>query len=100
MAKDNAVLRVEVIDDMARVETFGVEANLCGIDTPCELPVDKLPRWLQRRLAVLAVMPSTPPTHYVDNIGRRIQENVFWVHYTGEETDGNDTGEASKAANS
>ena len=100
MVRDNAVLRVKVTDGAASIETFGIEANLCGLNTPCELPVDKLPKWLQRRLAVLTVMPSTPPTHYIDNIGRRITEDTFWVHYTGEETDGDDTREASEAASS
>lgn len=96
MVRDNTVLRVCVTDDVAHITTFGIETNLCDLTTPCAMPVANLPNWMQRRLAVLMVMPCTPPTHYVENIGRRIEENVFWIHYTGDETDGDDTRKESK----
>jgi len=100
MVRDNTVLRVCVTDDVAHITTFGIETNLCDLTTPCAMPVVNLPNWMQRRLAVLMVMPCTPPTHYVENIGRRIEENVFWIHYTGDETDGDDAGEESKEPDS
>lgn len=41
--------------------------------------VDLLPKWVQERLSVLSMMPSTPPTKEVDGVGRRISANVYWV---------------------
>jgi|TARA_R110000782_G_scaffold166916_1_gene258905 hypothetical protein len=42
-------------------------------------PLDSLPTWMQERLVVLSTMPHEPPTEPVRGIGKRIDENVFWV---------------------
>lgn len=39
----------------------------------------KLPEWVQDRIAVLSMMSTEPPTKFVEGVGRRIDENVFWV---------------------
>lgn len=41
--------------------------------------VDELPEWLQERLAVLMVSCAEPPTNKIGYLGRRIDENTFWV---------------------
>jgi len=38
-----------------------------------------LPSWIQDRIAVLSMMSFEPPTKFVEGVGRRIDENVFWV---------------------
>jgi hypothetical protein len=40
----------------------------------------ELPEWLQDRLAVLLVCDAEPPTIPVPGVGRRIDDNTFWVH--------------------
>lgn len=40
---------------------------------------DKLPDWVKKRLAVLTMTSSKPPTEYIDGIGRRMSETVFWI---------------------
>jgi len=51
--------------------------------------VDELPKWVQDKLAVLMLLDHTKQNEEVENVGRRIQENVFWV-FKGE-ADGNDS---------
>lgn len=41
--------------------------------------VDDLPNWVQERLAILMMMSTEPPTQFVDGVGRRISEDVYWV---------------------
>ena len=40
----------------------------------------ELPEWLQDRLAVLLVCDAEPPTIPIPGVGRRIDDNTFWVH--------------------
>jgi hypothetical protein len=42
--------------------------------------IDKLPDWIQDRLAVLFLCDPNPPTKEVGGIGRRIDANVFWIN--------------------
>ena len=51
--------------------------------------VDELPKWVQDKLAVLMLLDHTKQNEEVENVGRRIQENVFWV-FKGE-ADGDDS---------
>ena len=39
----------------------------------------KLPDWMQEKLAVLTMMSSKPPTELVDGVGRRINDDTYWV---------------------
>lgn len=41
--------------------------------------VDDLPNWVQERLAILMMMSIEPPTQFVDGIGRRISDTIYWV---------------------
>lgn len=41
--------------------------------------VSKLPPNVLDRLAVLNMRSYTPPTEYIDGVGRRISKDVFWV---------------------
>ena len=71
-------------------ETNAVEISCIGInrlDTALEdtyVSVDALPEWVQRKLALLMMTSPVPPTHGVTGVGRRMEENIYWVHYTGD----------------
>ena len=41
--------------------------------------VDELPRWVQDKLAVLMLFDHTKQNEEVENVGRRINKNIFWV---------------------
>ena len=63
-----------------KITCFGVN----GIDNEVEGwydCVEALPQWLQEKLALLMMTTHVPPTHEVDNVGRRIEEDIFWVYH-------------------
>jgi DUF438 domain-containing protein len=41
---------------------------------------DELPEWMQEKLALLTMTSMNRPTKDVVGVGRRIQENIFWVY--------------------
>ena len=71
-------------------ETNVVEISCIGInrlDTALEdtyVSVDALPEWVQKKLALLMMTSPVPPTHGVAGVGRRMEDNIYWVHYTGD----------------
>lgn len=83
--------RVKFVEDKARVMCFGIPISTYALfEQEVEVPTDELPEWITRRVAVLSTMSYEPPTEWVNSIGRRISENVYWVFYEGDE-DGDDT---------
>lgn len=50
--------------------------------------VDELPKWVQDRIAVLMLLDHTKQNEEVENVGRRISKDIFWV-FKGE-ADGDD----------
>ena len=95
MTDFDVLIRAQIEGGKVRLEAFGLDDKLCGLPLPCELDEGDLPEWLGRKLSILMVMPHESPTSYVSGVGRRITENVFWVHYNGEQLDGDDTGKTS-----
>lgn len=75
-AKD--VLRLEVIDGFVTIIDFSLEM-LDNDISGWYSEVDLLPDWVKDRLALLMMVDPTPPTKYVDGVGRRISETVFWI---------------------
>lgn len=75
-AKD--VLRLEVIDGSVTIIDFSLEM-LDNDISGWYSEVDLLPDWVKDRLALLMMVDPTPPTKYVDGVGRRISETVFWI---------------------
>lgn len=90
MTDFDCLIRAEVGRGKVKLEAFGLDDKLCALPLPCELEEADLPKQIQRRLAILMVMPHDPPTKFIPKVGRRIMENVFWV-YSGDEDDGDDT---------
>tara|TARA_R110000803_G_scaffold40175_2_gene86626 strand:+ start:2203 stop:2493 length:291 start_codon:yes stop_codon:yes gene_type:complete len=42
--------------------------------------VDSLPNWLQEGVAILSMTSAEPPTQEVIGIGRRIDEDTYWLY--------------------
>lgn len=68
--------RVEFTQNKICVLSLGLEAENHEKEYESS---DELPEWMQNRLSVLMMMSYEPPTKYVDGVGRRIDERVFWV---------------------
>jgi len=78
---DDNIYRVVIYPNTKSVlvTCFGME----GVDTAIEGAydsVDELPEWIQRKLAVLNMLKVNPPMIAVSDVGRRIDENTFWVY--------------------
>lgn len=74
----NSMYRVQIRDTAVSVVGLGldvVDNDLAGVYS-----VESLPKLLEDRLAVLMTCDPTPPTHMVDGIGRRIDDNTFWIY--------------------
>ena len=79
---DNKIYRVyiDTASKCVKITCFGIN----GIDNEVEGwydCVEALPEWLQEKLALLMMTTHVPPTHEVDNVGRRIEEDIFWVYH-------------------
>lgn len=76
---DDKIYRVSINNGKAVVFCFGVDM----LDPQAEGEydsVDDLPKWVQDRIAVLMITSAKPPTSEVEGIGRRIDENTFWLY--------------------
>lgn len=40
---------------------------------------DALPEWMQDRIRALGMITGKPPTDWIDGIGRRMSDDVYWV---------------------
>lgn len=78
LAQVKDVLRLEVIDGSVTIIDFSLEM-LDNDVSGWYSEVDLLPDWVKDRLALLMMVNPTPPTKYVDGVGRRISETVFWI---------------------
>ena len=75
---DDNTYRVSVFPDGVDIVCFGLESVDSQLEGHYDR-IDDLPDWVKERLAVLNMMPSTPPTNSVDGVGRRISAHVYWV---------------------
>jgi len=92
LSPDKYTYRVEFVGGMARVQRFGIPIKPYAIfEEEITIPINELPDWVTRRVAVLCTMSYEPPTEYVNKIGRRIDKYVYWIFYEGDEGDGDDT---------
>ena len=67
-----SIVRVE------RFEEGWIATGLAPLrEALCFDSVDDMPEPLRSRVAVLL---TTPPKFYNDTIGRRVTEDIFWVH--------------------
>jgi len=75
---DDNVYRIGVFPDGVDVLCFGLESVDSRLSGHYD-DVHALPKWVQERLALLNMIPPTPPTSTVEGIGRRISAHVYWV---------------------
>lgn len=52
--------------------------------------VDDLPRWMQRKIAVLMIFDPEKVNEEVKGVGRRISKGTFWLYPEEGEDDGDD----------
>ena len=73
--------RVE-FDDKGRphVESLNYALDMEPVQEGIYESLEALPQWVQDRLHVLSTFSSKPPTIDVNGLGRRIEENIFWVY--------------------
>ncbi len=95
LSPDSCTYRVEFVERRARVQCFGIPIDSAGMfEEETVLPIEDLPDWITRRVAVLSTMPYEPPTEFVNEIGRRIGKYVYWIFYGGDDN-GTNTREES-----
>ena len=78
VGQSREVFRLEVADGSVTIINFSLEM-LDNDISGWYSEVDLLPDWVKDRLALLMMVDPTPPTKYVDGVGRRISETVFWI---------------------
>ena len=80
-ASDDSTYRVLIALDnkTVSVECFGMYPLDRSLDGTYD-SADKLPEWMQSKLAVLNMLPSPPPANDVESVGCRIGPNIFWVY--------------------
>lgn len=72
----NTLLRVTVLpDDYVELSVIGSRAK----ERRSVVQVSALPKDVVDKLAVLNMRSYTPPTEYIEGVGRRISKDVFWV---------------------
>lgn len=71
----NDVYRVTVGENLYYVQAL--DADPLEIDGSVYLH-SALPMELKEKIAVLSML-KCPPAHYVEDVGRRINETTFWV---------------------
>lgn len=75
---DDNIYRVSLFPDGVDIVCFGLESVDSQLEGHYD-DVNALPDWVKERLALLNMMPSTPPTNEVAGVGRRISGHVYWV---------------------
>jgi len=76
---DGNVYRVYVNPhtNAVKVQVFGMEVdNTVSGEYPT---VHYLPLWMQEKVALLMMTPLDKPTSEVEGVGRRIDDNVYWI---------------------
>ena len=73
-----AMLRVTVVNEEGRVRVQWIVGSKKTGKTRT-MHISELPKSVQHKLAVLAMRSYDPPTELIENIGRRIDRDTFWV---------------------
>ncbi len=79
---DNKIYRVSIDNGSKCVKITPIGIN--GIDNQAEGwydSVDVLPRWVQEKMALLMMSDAQPPIYEVDDVGKRINNDIFWIYH-------------------
>lgn len=88
--KTKPIYRIAIHEDMTvHVLCYDLIDNFAPELKNSYETLDDLPKWAQDKVAVLMLLDHTKQNEEVENVGRRISENIFWV-FKGE-ADGNDS---------
>jgi len=72
---------VVIYEDTGLVDISALGINSVDmIDAGVYSSVDKLPHWLQERLARLMMFAAPPPISDVADLGCRVGRNAYWVY--------------------
>lgn len=75
---DDNTYRISIFPDGVDVMCFGLESVDSCLEGHYDR-IDDLPNWVKERIAVLNMIPVSPPTSTVEGVGRRISAHVYWV---------------------
>lgn len=75
---DDNTYRISIFPDGVDVVCFGLESVDSCLEGHYDR-IDDLPNWVKERIAVLNMIPVSPPTGTVEGVGRRISAHVYWV---------------------
>ena len=75
---DDNTYSISIFPDGVDVVCFGLESVDSCLEGHYDR-IDDLPNWVKERIAVLNMIPVSPPTSTVEGVGRRISAHVYWV---------------------
>jgi hypothetical protein len=94
MITKNPVYRIKIEDDSSvQTDCYDMLDDFAPELKKFYLSLDELPKWVQDKLAVLMLFDPDKRNEELENIGRRINKNIFWVYKR--DNDGNDPREES-----
>lgn len=92
---DAKTFRLSISDNgLVNAITWGRDSDT--LDHTFTTTTDKLPEWMQRKLAALMLFNPDQRNEEVVGVGRRINSYTFWIYASDGEDYGNDSREESK----
>lgn len=78
--RDDNIYRIKIEGKKAEVVCLGLDS----VDAKCtgEYYVQRLPKWIQKRLAILLMLDPKKP-EAVEGVGVRLERDIFWVFKDG-----------------
>jgi hypothetical protein len=81
MITKNPVYRIKIEDDSSvQTDCYDMLDDFAPELKKFYLSLDELPKWVQDKLAVLMLFDPDKRNEELENIGRRINKNIFWVY--------------------
>lgn len=82
MMEERPIYRVSIHDRTGKITThyYDLLENFAPELKKEYNSVNDLPKWAQERLAVLMVLDPTIINNDIENVGRRISRNVYWLY--------------------
>jgi hypothetical protein len=92
---DAKTFRLSISDNgLVNAITWGRDSDT--LDHTFTTTVDALPEWMKRKLATLMLFDPNKRNEEVADVGRRINDDTFWIYASDGEDYGNDSREESK----
>ena len=92
---DAKTFRLSISDNgLVNAITWGRDSDT--FDHTFTTTIDALPEWMKRKLATLMLFDPNKRNEEVADVGRRINDDTFWIYASDGEDYGNDSREESK----